>query len=720
MSARGLPPDESVGARVRAESADPRSNAATLLEQPDEPLFDEGRTDASVEQPVVLEDEPAALMGAALPHVAPDLDALEGLDDEGATVAVSDVEELKPFAKPRSIDPTRAIAPDPDVGDWVADCELLELLGKGGAGSVFRARRDKTGDIVALKVLAAAKLTRSRVVQRFFDEARTASMVKHESLVNLIEFIEEDDPRRLAYAMEYVNGESLRSKLQREHALNMTDAIDIAMQICEGVGALHEAGIIHRDLKPENIMLIDPDRPGGRYKVKVLDFGVAKFLTLDRLQGAQQEAPGTFVGTPRYMAPEQAAGGSVDARSDLFAVGVMLFEMITGVRPHEGDSLKAVVMAKLKGAPRITMNPEREVLPQELTEIVDSCLKLQPDLRPRTAGEVQRALSEAYTVLSAVGPIRIVPEGGLIRAQSIVGGKGDSMVVPSELSGSEKPQTATYVLPGSGASSDRLGPDEPAQPPPPPPPPILRAPPEPVRSGQSGLPTRGTLSTSQVVKTSILIALLGAAAIGAGFAAFKFLSADESVYLVPAADDPTPAPPPDPLAHPYDVLVQTKPSGAEIIIDGQTAGTTPHRIRIRAGIDHVDLQFALSGYRAEPMRISRKTQGEISIELDVVASKRATPLPPKPVPAPKPKLDLPRPPKVRPERAPAPDPEPELEPEVTPTSKPQIAPPPKRGGATTPPKAAPKPKGEEGDEDFEVFEPDQDGEPLPEPADELP
>lgn len=298
------------------------------------------------------------------------------------------------------------VAPDPEVGDYIGSYELLEMLGKGGAGSVFKARRAEDGEIVALKVLSASKVKRARVVQRFFDEVRAASAVEHQGLVRVFDFIEEEHPRRLAYAMEYVEGEVLRARIKRDGALDLRQAIQIAIQICEALDALHEGGIIHRDLKPENILVISsPDSPMP--KVKLFDFGVVKFLPVDRTTPSRNddEKPGTFVGTPRYMAPEQAAGATVDGRADLYAVGVMLFEMITGRCPHEGDSLRDVVLAKLKGAPRITVNPEKEILPQELTEVVDACLQLKPVLRPKRAREVAAGLKNADLILFAVGRV---------------------------------------------------------------------------------------------------------------------------------------------------------------------------------------------------------------------------------------------------------------------------------------------------------------------------
>ena len=354
----------------------------------------------------------------------------------------------------------RVAAPDPHPGDMVGPYRLHAVLGKGGAGTVFRATHGDTGEVVALKVLAASKVKRARVVQRFFDEVRAASLVDHPGLVRIFDFIEEDTPRRLAYAMEYVDGESLRQVIRRDGALDLRTAIAIAQQICDSLAALHQAGIIHRDLKPENILLV---HQGDRLSVKLLDFGVVKFLPVDRSVPGPEPASGTFVGTPRYMAPEQAAGAAVDHRADLFALGVMLFEMITGHCPHEGDSLRDVVLAKLKGAPRITVNPEQEILPQELTDVVDACLQLKPNLRPSSALEVAGVLVDAELILFAVGrPVRATESNALSDMRA-------PMSSPAMLAtdASTPGETSSFASPARApTSAERPSVGAPASPPP--------------------------------------------------------------------------------------------------------------------------------------------------------------------------------------------------------------------------------------------------------------
>ncbi len=726
MSGRALPGGSEE--RPRSGRGDSSPDASTMLEQEDAPQpYDDGETVGRLgpRPPSVV----AAVAQRKASQVAPGFDP----------AAEPSADDLLANGRPRGevdLDGPKihgdaggdGVAGDPDVGEQIGDYQLLELLGKGGAGSVFKARRGRDGLIVALKVLAAAKIKRPRVVQRFLDEAKTASLVQHPSLIRFVELIDEPEPRRLAYAMEYVDGESLREKLQREQALPLQEAIHIARLLCEGVDSLHGVGVIHRDLKPENVMLIAPDDPHGVIEVKILDYGVAKFLPSGSGVAAA-EGPGTFVGTPRYMAPEQAAGGSVDARTDLFAIGVMLFEMITGVRPHEGDSLKAVVMAKLKGAPRLTMNPEKEVLPQELADIVDSCLKLQPDLRPKDARSVISTLADAQAVLSVVGPVRL--DGGVMRREGTgsftairsltpMPKEGDPVVpVPLAEAGPLPTTTATYVLAaGTAIGADPVSPPAPVVPQWAPPPPVSQAPPvarprDPSRLVQPPAAAPPRTPWWRVVLPIIVTAIL---AVGAAVGVYAALSDDEQVYLVPAAPSE-----PSKVSAPaedgtYTVTVHSTPAGAVVTANDLRVGQSPARVVMKADEDSITVTLTHVGFAPKSVRLSRKTAPEVMVELERLAAPAPAPPPapaPAPLPPPKPAQAAPAPAPPAPAPAPAPKVEPEQEPKPeTPPAK--AAPPAKAPPAKA--KARPAKKKAE-DEDYEVFEPED--EPPP-PADALP
>lgn len=594
-----------------------------------------------------------------------------------------------------AIDPRSIPFKDPSPGDSVAGYELLELLGKGGAALVFSARRKRDGRIAALKVLSAQKLSRQRVVQRFRDEARIASTVKHPSLVELIELVEEASPRRLAYAMEYVRGVSLREKLQQQPVLPLREAIHIARQICLGVDALHQAGIIHRDLKPENIMLVEPADPAQPPQVKILDFGVAKFLGKDTESElpAVVETPGTFVGTPRYMAPEQAAGGPIDARSDLFAVGVMLFEMITGQRPHEGDSLKAVVMAKLRGAPRLTMNPDREILPLELADAVDACLKLQPDLRPGNARTVIRILEDAQTVLAAVGAVRHDPAAGVVRANAV---KGAGASLPAPKGAGHREQ----ILPRSDVRQETPRPVPPAS-----------SSSRPAASRPTGPITDAALlalpevehpqaKSARWLLVLPVLALLAIVALGG-----LLLSEGDEVNLVPSAGEP---------ADLVEIEIRSMPPGAAVAVDGVALGPAPQKIELSPGAKR-EVQLTLEGHRSRALIVGEGSERTLLVPLEREAA--AVPVQPEEVKPAEPRApaQVPAAP-VSPVQAPAKVRESALEGSAEPEKKREEV-----------PAKAPSAVDDADDEEYEVFVGEDEGksaprkEPRPpEPADELP
>lgn len=523
------------------------------------------------------------------------------------------------FLPPGSKEHEPDIAPDPNVGEVIKGYELVDLLGKGGAGTVFRAIRIRDGEIVALKVLAAKKLTRSRVVQRFIDEAKTAETVHHECLVRMLEFIEEQKPRRLAYAMEYVKGTSLRSHLKKQKALHLTEAIHIARQMSHGVGALHQAGIIHRDLKPENVMIIPKNADDRTPRVKVLDFGVAKFLTGD---GLQSDGPGTFVGTPRYMAPEQAAGGKVDPRSDLFAIGVMLFEMITGSRPHDGDTLKSVVMAKLKGAPRIEVNPGKEILPQELSDIVDSCLKLKPAERPDSAEDFDRVLASAYSVLSAVGPIRLVDDGALARDE-IQQARSKSFARSKRPAGESNSSRSTYMVTG-GSSDDfrkkhkkkvrRAKPNRRIQPAP------LSVEKEIRRKQLTAKPEIAKRKSGWRRPSAIVVSFSLSILVGIGLyyiVESGIVHRTESVQIEQVVKKVEPPK----YTKPHDVLLVTEPTGVRVVIDDSVVGMTPHRVRVPVGKKSLAVTLLRPKFERKVLTLTREAPDEMRIEMVEIVEK---------------------------------------------------------------------------------------------------
>ena len=258
-------------------------------------------------------------------------------------------------------------------GQRVKHYQIVNLIGEGGMGEVYLATDTILGRRVALKVLPAFVSKDPERLRRFTQEARAASRLSHPNVCVVHEIGETDDGRPFI-AMEYVEGMTLRQRI-RSHALKLGDVLDIAIQVAEALTAAHEAGIVHRDIKPENIVI----RPEGY--VKILDFGLAKLT--ERHKGATHttmstllfhSSPGTVIGTAAYMSPEQARGISVDERTDIWGLGVVLYEMASGRPPFTGETATDVVVAIVeKEQPPISQHVEG--VPPELERIVKKALR---------------------------------------------------------------------------------------------------------------------------------------------------------------------------------------------------------------------------------------------------------------------------------------------------------------------------------------------------------
>ncbi len=258
--------------------------------------------------------------------------------------------------------------------------QILGTLGKGGMGTVYRALDRELDDEVAVKVLLPEAFDEGNTIGvTLKQEIRLARKITHRNVVRTHDLGEADGLRFLT--MEYVPGTTLRDILDRKGALAVSPGLQIAKQLCRGLAAVHEAGIIHRDVKPPNIMVL----PNGL--VKLMDFGIARAA-----EGADSVAQGDqTVGTPFYMSPEQAVGRELDARSDIYSVGVVLYELFSGKRPIEGRDPGEVLRRHVSFEPKpLTML--RPDLPDLLARVVMACLAKSPEQRPPTANDLYGAL----------------------------------------------------------------------------------------------------------------------------------------------------------------------------------------------------------------------------------------------------------------------------------------------------------------------------------------
>ena len=259
----------------------------------------------------------------------------------------------------------------------VGECRILGELGKGGMATVYRAVHEPLQREVAIKELPADASKNKEALSRFKREALALAAFRHQNIVTLYDLIEKGDA--LYMIMELVDGPTL-GDLLREGALPPEVAAVIAAQIAAALEHAHFAHIIHRDLKPSNVMITKSG------EVKLMDFGIAKDEALDKLTRT-----GTAVGTPAYMSPEQCTGGEVDGRSDLYSLGVLLYESLSGKRaftgPTAGDVFAKIAQGKLEKLRKVAPNA-----PSELRAIVNRAMQLKPDKRYLDIAEMRRAL----------------------------------------------------------------------------------------------------------------------------------------------------------------------------------------------------------------------------------------------------------------------------------------------------------------------------------------
>src|SRR5262245_48482820 len=267
--------------------------------------------------------------------------------------------------------------------------KLEQCIGSGGMGEIYRARRTHIGDTVAVKVLRADVVENEKSRQRFYREARAAAMLHHPNAVVIHDFGEDADGT--AYiVMELLVGRSLRQLLAQEDSVNAVHAYNIIRQASAALDTGHRNSIVHRDIKPDNIILLDSN--DGADHVKILDFGIAKVLdkALDTYSLEQRLTNvGSVIGTPHYMAPEQCQGEEADARSDIYSLGVVLYELLTGVAPFLAKTPTGVAIKHVTEKPR----PPREInplVPEEVERVVLHALEKDPNARPQTSLEFAR------------------------------------------------------------------------------------------------------------------------------------------------------------------------------------------------------------------------------------------------------------------------------------------------------------------------------------------
>ncbi|NOR15113.1 MAG: protein kinase, partial [Candidatus Aminicenantes bacterium] len=257
--------------------------------------------------------------------------------------------------------------------------EIIEELGRGGMGKVYRVEDQKIKQEIALKLIKPEIASDKKTLERFHNELKTARMISQRNVCRMFDLGESSGTHFIT--MEYVRGEDLKSMIRMSGQLSIGTATKIAMQICEGLSEAHRLGVVHRDLKPNNIMI---DKEGN---ARIMDFGIARSLSAKGITGA-----GVMIGTPEYMSPEQVEGKDVDQHSDIYSLGIILYEMLTGRVPFEGDTPFSIGVKQKSETPEPPQkyNPR---IPDDLNRLILKCLEKEKEDRPQSAGEVRSEIS---------------------------------------------------------------------------------------------------------------------------------------------------------------------------------------------------------------------------------------------------------------------------------------------------------------------------------------
>ncbi len=289
------------------------------------------------------------------------------------------------------------------IGKMLADrYEILQLLGQGGMGAVYKARDTELERLVALKLIRPELASNPEILRRFKQELILAREVTHRNVIRIFDLGQAHGIKFIT--MEFVEGRDLRTVIRERGKIPPDETVTIIAQVCRALEAAHAAGVVHRDLKPQNIMLDAKDR------VFVMDFGIAHSL---ETPGMTQT--GALMGTPEYMSPEQAKGMKVDARSDLFALGIIFYEMLTGVSPYKADTALATLLKRTTERPQ----PPAELdptIPKAISDVVMKCLEIDRDYRYSTAREILEDLGHEMPTSIRTIPPTLVQPGGAQRA----------------------------------------------------------------------------------------------------------------------------------------------------------------------------------------------------------------------------------------------------------------------------------------------------------------
>jgi tRNA A-37 threonylcarbamoyl transferase component Bud32 len=490
------------------------------------------------------------------------------------------------------------------IGRSIGNYKIVRAIGEGGMGTVYLAEHPMIGKRVAVKMLRPDLGTDPGLVSRFFQEARAVNEIRHPNIVDISDFGKTEDGI-VYFVMELLEGRSLRDRLNAEGPLPIDDVATIGRQVCDALAAAHRVGIVHRDLKPDNIFLLAD--PTGALRSKLFDFGVAKLLGEQEKQVGHKTIAGSVVGTPFYMSPEQALCQEVTAAADIYAMGVVMFEMVTGRVPFAAEQLVLLLNAILK-EPAPPASQFRPDVPAFLDRLILRCLEKDPGARPRTMEEVVALLgagaadlagqSVAFGETIAVGPGLTVPRPTAARPTAMTARTSapstHATVRPQAILARTVAAAPAAQANGDGASAAVA------------------------RGGSArdrevlallGL-ARGWLNSPRVTRAAIPLVIVAAAVIVASV--FMSTASAPSITREIVAEQPPPLPAPTHAA----ITLDSEPAGAEVtrINDGRLLGTTP-LVDIRP-VDgqQINYRFRLAGYTDVQMPFQITTGGSFEVK----------------------------------------------------------------------------------------------------------
>ncbi len=495
---------------------------------------------------------------------------------------------------------------------------VIRLMGEGGMGQVYEAQHVNINKRFAIKLLRPEIVSNPEAVARFRQEAWSASSIGHENIIEIDDFA--TLPSGAVYlAMEFLRGKALSERMRTPPPMRVDEALDVLLQVCRGLDAAHQKGIVHRDMKPENVFLAEKH---NRVIVKILDFGIAKVSGAEGSQSLTRT--GTIFGTPHYMSPEQALGRALDHRSDIYSVGVIMYEAFTGRVPFEAESFMGILTKHItvQPTPPRQAAPDREI-PDEMEAVILKAMTKEAADRYQSMAEVIADLTRVAEVLA---PHVLTLPSGSISAQI-------SSAMPATSSGARPATTPSGASAVASMDSSSQG---------------LRRPSQGVHpsggvapaalppTGQGAPISDAELDVVRPKRRGLVIGLLVAVA-GIGVGAFLIFGRKDPQPIAPPVDTPTaqgtksdaplepkkadakttpvasPEGPPvkhakateTPPAKDVIVLVDTEPSGAQISAAGSSLGDTPQNVTLHAGKAQT-LTLHKSGYADQVLELDGK------------------------------------------------------------------------------------------------------------------